>query len=1248
MFKQFKIRTQLFISFGMTLLFLLVVGVFLVIQIKAVTKVTTQIYQHPFTVSNVMYDVNLSVGKVYRQLNHILLKEKVGVRFQERELLAIQIHENEIHQQLKQIQTLFLGNLSDVQTVMDNFIAWQATVEQVIFLVEQHEIEKAILFFNKKHYKQLTLLEKELNALTNFANNKANQFLSNVNTLEQRSLWWVYILISVFIFIAIFIALFISRTINQSIQCAVDIAYAIAQGNLDTDIQNYYHNEIGQLLQAFESMQMQLRERHQIEVALAQANERFNTVLDSLDAAVYVGDMETYEILFANRYIKDLVNDQDLVGKTCWKVLQTGQIDSCEFCSNDKLIDEQGQPTGVYTWEYKNTLTQRWFYVKDRAIRWVDGRLVRLQVATDITHRRQMEENLRTSETRYRAIVEDQTELVCRFLPDTTLTFVNEAYCKYFGVMEADILGKPFLPLIPQEVHASVLDDIQTLIKNLNTTTVGIIHEHPVVTNKGEVNWQQWSNRAILDENGQLQELQSVGRDITARKQIEQALQASESKYHQLYETLRDGIIETDIDGRIMECNPVFLNIIGYNHSEIYALCHSAITPVKWQAIEARILEEQVLVQGYSDLYEKEYLTKTNKCVPVEIRLYLIRDKHEQPLRIWGFVRDTTERKWAQERLRSASAYNRRLIEANLDALVAITHNGKISDLNGATEQITGLSRDQLVGEDFSNYFTHPEQAQAIYQEALDDGVVHDIELEIRHQSGKMTPVSYNASVYRDEFGDIVGVFAVARDITARKQIEADLRQAKESAEIANRAKSIFLANMSHELRTPLNGVLGYAQILMRDKKLSKRQQEGVAVIQRSGNYLLNLINDILDLSKIEAGKIELNPTDFHFGELLESINELFTIRAEQKGIEYIYEPLSSMPIGIHADEKRLRQILINLIGNAIKFTEKGSASLKLSRCEDKILFQIEDTGIGISLENQEKIFEPFQQVGDITHHAEGTGLGLSITKRLIELMGGTLHVESVEGIGSIFWMMLDLPELDAVKSVRQQVPMIIGYESRCKRSKFRILVIDDAWENRTMLANLLEPLGFEVTEANNGKEGLAKAEDILPDLILMDLIMPIMNGFEATRNLRLIPEFHNLPIIATSASVFEHHRQQSLLSGCNDFVPKPIRAEQLFFVLDKYLALTWTYDEVEDIEAQTARKIKLALKQSQAFIGPSLAQAEILYDKVMGDDLSSVVEQAEIFAETNEELRPFADKIGKLANDFKEEQICELIETYL
>ncbi len=508
----------------------------------------------------------------------------------------------------------------------------------------------------------------------------------------------------------------------------------------------------------------------------------------------------------------------------------------------------------------------------------------------------------------------------------------------------------------------------------------------------------------------------------------------------------------------------------------------------------------------------------------------------------------------------------------------------------------------------------------------------------------------------------------------------AELKEAKVAADAANRAKSEFLANMSHELRTPLNGILGYTQILQRSKTLKEHELHGIGIIEQCASHLLTLINDILDLSKIEASKLELYPTDFHFPAFLQGVVEICSIRAEQKGIAFIYQPSPELPSGIGADEKRLRQVLINLLGNAIKFTETGSVTFKVDVLEDgeatpqssiqnpkskfqnrKICFQIEDTGIGISPEQLEKIFLPFEQVGDSKYQVEGSGLGLAISQKIIQMMGSTIQVKSQLDKGSVFWIDLNLPEAtkwEQTATVDAQ-RKIIGFAGR----KRTILMVDDRWENRSVIVNLLEPIGFALVEATNGQEGLDKAAEFKPDLIITDLRMPVSDGFEMMRRLRQSMELKDVVIIVSSASVFDTDQQKSLESGGDDFLPKPVQADELLQKLKKHLGLEWIYEQKDDDQRIADENLSphptLPFGVREGFcstentfqtlelVPPPAEELALLFDLAMGGRIKTILEQAERLEQLDEKFVPFVKRLRQLAKGFQVKKIKEFIKQY-
>ncbi len=622
-------------------------------------------------------------------------------------------------------------------------------------------------------------------------------------------------------------------------------------------------------------------------------------------------------------------------------------------------------------------------------------------------------------------------------------------------------------------------------------------------------------------------------------------------------------------------------------------------------------------------------------------------------------IRRAIEKHEAVEALRRSEANYRTIFNAVSDAIFVYDYttgdildaNQKACDLYGYTpEEVRGLSIEALsAGMSADSQKTAAQWITKVFEHGP-----QLFEWQTKAKDGRLFWVEINLE--RATIEDQDRILAVVRDITRRKQME----EAQRASESANRAKSEFMANMSHELRTPLNAILGFAQILSASDNLTDRQKQGLETIEHSGMHLLKLINEILDLARIEAGRLELERDDICFPEFLTGIVGMMRVNAEQKGLVLRYECAAALPMGVRADEQRLQEVLLNMIGNAIKFTEQGSVTFRATVCRESqplrsevaadeerrpkdsvsgdigIRFEVEDTGPGIAVEQLEAIFQPFQQVGEHAGSIEGTGLGLAISRKLVDMMGGQLQVRSIVGTGSTFWFELDLPTVAGI-SVRtaRHFRKLRGYTG-ARRS---ILVADDNENNRAVLVGMLLPLGFTIVEAENGQECLEKALNQKPDLMLLDLRMPVLDGFSATQQIRATDALRNVVIIAVSASVFEQTRQRALAIGFNDFLFKPIQKHALLHLLETHLHMEWVYED--DAEERPDAVLQAGSAAHAAVSLPSEDIARLLAFAERGN-VKSIREQLDRIERLGEQFLPLVAELRALAARF---QVDELIE---
>ena len=664
-----------------------------------------------------------------------------------------------------------------------------------------------------------------------------------------------------------------------------------------------------------------------------------------------------------------------------------------------------------------------------------------------------------------------------------------------------------------------------------------------------------------------------IGTDNTARQQAEEALLKAGALQRAIFNSANFSSIATDAKGVIQIFNVGAERMLGYAAADVMnkitpadisdpqeliarakALSVELGTPIT-PGFEALVFKAS---RGIEDIYELTYIRKDGSRFPAVVSVTALRDAQDVIIGYLLIGTDNTARKLVEaeqkkldQRLRDQQFYTRSLIESNIDALMATDPSGIITDVNKQMEALTGCTRDELIGAPFKDYFTDPERAEAGIKLVLSEKKVTDYELTACARDGKQTVVSYNATTFYDRNRTLQGVFAAARDVTERKRVEAELRAAKAVAESASQTKSDFLASMSHEIRTPMNAIIGIADLLAKTP-LSPEQNKYVQIFRRAGDNLLHIINDILDLSKVEASQLEMERTGFSLNDLLEKVTEMVAVRAHEKGLALVCEIAPKVPTALVGDPTLLSQVLLNLLGNAIKFTESGEVALRVTPDADSTVpgalrFTVSDTGIGIPGEKLGAVFERFTQANSsTTRRYGGSGLGLTISKRLVELMGGRIWVESEVGKGSVFSFAVPL---EIWASARRPTAAPVGTGPEAPLPALCILLAEDSPDNCTITMAYLEDTPYRVEIAETGAIACKKFMAGHYDLVLMDRQMPIMDGLTATRTIRAWEQANGrppTPIIALTAAALKGDREMCLAAGCTAFLTKPIKQEVL------------------------------------------------------------------------------------------------------
>jgi len=690
---------------------------------------------------------------------------------------------------------------------------------------------------------------------------------------------------------------------------------------------------------------------------------------------------------------------------------------------------------------------------------------------------------------------------------------------------------------------------------------------------------------ALRDDQNAIIGYLLIGTDNTARKQAEEALLKAGALQKAIFDSANFSSIATDAKGVIQIFNVGAERMLGYTALEVMNKITPADISDAQEVIErAKTLTAELgtpitpgfealvfkAARGIEDIYELTYIRKDGSRFPAVVSVTALRDAKNIIIGYLLIGTDNTARKQVEaeqkkldQRLRDQQFYTRSLIESNIDAIMTTDPSGIITDFNKQMEALTGCTRDELIGAPFKNYFTDPDQAEMSIKLVLSDKKVTDYELTARARDGKETVVSFNATTFYDRDGKLQGVFAAARDITERKRLDqvlldknAELESAMSVAEKANLAKSDFLSSMSHELRTPLNAILGFAQLLEAGSPPpTAAQGKRLHQIIKAGWYLLALINEILDLAVIESGKLSVSREPVSLIDVMRECQAMIESEAQKHRIQINFLPFDNTWFA-NADRTRVKQVLINLLSNAIKYNrEHGTVDVECSaNTPERLRISIKDSGAGLSPEKLAQLFQPFNRLGQENGTEEGTGIGLVVTRQLVDLMGGTIGVESTVGMGSEFWIEL-IRDVTPQLSAGNSMPVEFSPQTQGNTALRTLLYVEDNPANLMLVEQIIEGHPhIRMLSARDGNHGIALARTHLPDVILMDINLPGINGIEALNILRKDPATMYIPVVALSANAMLRDIEKGLEAGFFRYLTKPIKVNEFMNALDDAL----------------------------------------------------------------------------------------------
>lgn len=885
-----------------------------------------------------------------------------------------------------------------------------------------------------------------------------------------------------------------------------------------------------------------------------------------------------------------------------------------------------------------------------------------ISINRDITEMYKVQEEIK----KLASILENTEDAVINTSLDGIIQYWNKGAEHIFGFTKDEVINKNLSIVFPEENMSELYSNIEKIkngeiIKRLET----------VRQNKsGKKITVSINITPIKNKDNRIIGISKIARDVSERKKSEKALKESEEKLRTLINVLNDSVFFIDENGTITELNESAAKLFKTEQCSLKGKNIFSIYPD--DVIDHRKAGiEEVIRTGKSIKFEDKLFSKW-----YDNKIYPIYDISGELKNIAIFSNDITHLKRIENALRE-SREQFKLFMDYLPAAVFI-YDEHSNFIYGNAYMQKYFNSQKFMGKKPHEYFPKPTAQKMLYENkrVLEENylettvklkdvfgehhiykthkfivklpgkapLIGGIGLDITKQKEAEDNLknAHNELEKRVEKRTkelVLTNIKLEQEITERKQAQLEMKNAKDEAEKANKAKSEFLANMSHELRTPLNAILGYAQILKKDSTNNDITARGLETIQNSGKHLLEMINDILDLSKIEAGKMELHKNAFNFIEFLNNISEIVKVKANKKEIEFYARFSENIPKGVYTDETRLRQVLINLLDNAVKYTKQGQVIFKVFKESEKILFHIIDTGIGIEEGQLKEIFLPFQQASSLLNKEEGTGLGLAISKRILEVLGSKLDVSSEVGKGSKFSFSLNLEEIEDFTTISDlKTDKIIGYQGK----KLTVLIADDNEINRDILKQMLTPLGFNILEADDGQKCYDLTMTKKPSIVLLDLKMPILNGFETCKKIRNTESVTSIPVIAFSASVFSSTKNKSIGAGCNDFLTKPIKEDELLSVISKNLNIEWVYEGQEEEEHFDIddSDIDFGLLLSQI---PDLVKHELILLAQRGSAIRMVNEFEEI-ENSDSKFLPLVLKLKKFVKKYDFKGIVEFL----